>query len=128
VKLFLDNVGFLVKNMYVKDVCHGNVAGDNKNNPPREAAAFTAWVFILNHQGQISDGYSPVLDCHTAHTACKFAELKGKIDCYSDKELEDSLKFLKFNDAAIFTWFQASPCVLTASLIILLWVVFLFMI
>src|SRR5437588_2422851 len=45
-----------------------------KNDPPMEAAGFTAQVIILNHPGQISAGYAPVLDCHTAHIACKFAE------------------------------------------------------
>ena len=71
-----DNVGFNVKNVSVKDVRRGNVAGDSKNDPPMEAAGFTAQVIILNHPGQISAGYAPVLDCHTAHIACKFAELK----------------------------------------------------
>lgn len=45
-----------------------------------EAAGFTAQVIILSHPGQVSDGYAPVLDCHTAHVACKFAELKQKTD------------------------------------------------
>ena len=36
-----------------------------------EAASFTAQVIVLNHPGQIGAGYSPVLDCHTAHIACK---------------------------------------------------------
>ncbi|ELW72863.1 Putative elongation factor 1-alpha-like 3 [Tupaia chinensis] len=45
-----DNVGFSVKNMSVKDVC-GSVAGDSKNDPPMEAADFTAPVIILNHPG-----------------------------------------------------------------------------
>merc|ERR1712130_1010895 len=35
---------------------------------------------FLNHPGQVSNGYSPVLDCHTAHIACKFAEIKEKVD------------------------------------------------
>lgn len=35
---------------------------------------------MLNHPGQISNGYTPVLDCHTAHIACKFAEIKEKCD------------------------------------------------
>ena len=66
-----------------------------------EAAGFTAQVIILNHPGQISAGYAPVLDCHTAHIACKFAELKEKIDRRSGKKLEDGPKFLKSSDAAI---------------------------
>ncbi|MXQ79651.1 hypothetical protein E5288_WYG006907 [Bos mutus] len=37
-----DNVSFNVKNMSVKDVCHGNVPVDSKNDPAMEAADFTA--------------------------------------------------------------------------------------
>uniref|UniRef100_A0A2K5XQL4 Elongation factor 1-alpha n=1 Tax=Mandrillus leucophaeus TaxID=9568 RepID=A0A2K5XQL4_MANLE len=74
-----DNVGFNVKNVSVKDVRRGNVAGDSKNDPLMGAAGFTAQVIILNHPGQISAGYAPVLDCHMAHIACKFAELKEKL-------------------------------------------------
>ena len=53
----------------VKDVCRGIVAGDSKNDPLMEAAGITAQVIILNHPGQIGAGYTPVLDCHTAHIA-----------------------------------------------------------
>jgi len=49
-------------------------------------------VIILNHPGQISQGYCPVLDCHTAHIACKFAELKEKCDRRSGKTLEEAPK------------------------------------
>lgn len=154
-----DNVGFNVKNVSVKDVRRGNVAGDTKNDPPQEAATFTAqvdkqffvlfcffsWggrlvknhgirvislvmretfhnmmfnnpvftfvsqVIILNHPGQISAGYAPVLDCHTAHIACKFAELKEKIDRRSGKKLEDNPKFLKSGDAAIVDMIPGKP-------------------
>ena len=45
----VDNVRF--KNMSVKHVLCGNVAGDSKNDPPTEAAGFTAQVTILNHPG-----------------------------------------------------------------------------
>ncbi|XP_039447224.1 elongation factor 1-alpha-like [Culex pipiens pallens] len=39
----------------------------------------TAQVIGLNHPGQISNGYTPVLDCHTAHIACEFSEIKEKV-------------------------------------------------
>uniref|UniRef100_A0A8I3RWV2 Tr-type G domain-containing protein n=1 Tax=Canis lupus familiaris TaxID=9615 RepID=A0A8I3RWV2_CANLF len=74
-----------------------------------EAAGFTAQVIILNHPGQISAGYAPVLDCHTAHIACKFAELKEKIDRRSEKKLEDGPKFLKSGDAAIVDMVPGKP-------------------
>jgi len=41
---------------------------------------------VLNHPGQISNGYTPVLDCHTAHIACKFAEIKEKCDRRTGKQ------------------------------------------
>ena len=105
----LDSVGISVKNMFVKVVCHGSVGVDSKNDPPMGAAGFMAQVMILNHAGQISAGRAPVLDCHTAHTACKFAELKGKIDCCSGKKLEDGPKFLKSGDAAIVDMVPGKP-------------------
>ncbi|KAB1270680.1 Elongation factor 1-alpha 1 [Camelus dromedarius] len=110
-----DNVGFKIKNVSVKDVRCGNVAGDSKNDPPMEAAGFTAQVIILNHPGQISAGYAPVLDCHTAHIACRFAELK-KIDRRSGKKLKEGPKFLKSGDAAIVDMVPGKPmCVESVS-------------
>jgi elongation factor 1-alpha len=96
-----DNIGFNVKNVSVKDIRRGNVCGDAKNDPPKPAEDFTAQVIILNHPGQIAAGYAPVLDCHTSHIACKFAEISSKMDRRSGKELEKEPKFIKSGDAAI---------------------------
>lgn len=96
-----DNVGFNVKNVSVKDIRRGNVAGDSKNDPPKETEEFKAQVIILNHPGQINAGYSPVVDCHTAHIACKFRDLLEKIDRRSGKKLEDNPQNVKSGDAAI---------------------------
>jgi elongation factor 1-alpha len=83
-----DNVGFNVKNVAVKDLRRGFVCGDSKNDPPRETGDFLAQVIILNHPGQIGAGYTPVLDCHTAHIACKFAEIVEKVDRRTGKAVE----------------------------------------
>jgi len=96
-----DNVGFNVKNLSVTDIKRGNVAGDEKNDPPREVENFTAQVIIMNHPGQIENGYCPVLDCHTAHIACKFHEIKEKIDRRTGKATEEEPKFIKNGDSAI---------------------------
>lgn len=55
----------------------------------------------MNHPGTIVKGYCPVLDCHTAHIACKFAELKEKKDRRSGKTLETNPESVKSGDAII---------------------------
>ncbi|KAI8849927.1 P-loop containing nucleoside triphosphate hydrolase protein [Chytridium lagenaria] len=104
-----DNVGFNVKNVSVKDIRRGNVASDSKNDPAKEAASFLAQVIVLNHPGQIGAGYSPVLDCHTAHIACKFSELLEKLDKRNNKKLEDNPKFVKSGDVAIVKMVPTKP-------------------
>jgi len=68
-----------------------------------------AQVIILNHPGQISNGYAPVLDCHTAHIACKFNEIKEKIDRRSGKKIEDFPKSVKSGEAAIVEMIPQKP-------------------
>jgi len=104
-----DNVGFNIKNVSVKDIRRGYVASDSKNKPAVGVADFTAQVIVLNHPGQIANGYSPVLDCHTAHIACKFAEIKEKVDRRTGKSTEDQPKFIKSGDAAIVTLIPSKP-------------------
>ena len=104
-----DNVGFNVKNLSVKDIRRGFVCGNSKQDPPKEAADFLAQVIVLNHPGQIANGYAPVLDCHTAHIACKFAEIESKIDRRSGKELEAEPKFIKSGDAAMVRMVPSKP-------------------
>merc|ERR1712038_1476069 len=104
-----DNVGFNVKNISVKDIRRGNVCGDSKNDPPKGCKTFYAQVIILNHPGEIKAGYAPVLDCHTAHIACKFQEIKEKCDRRSGKKLEDNPKMVKSGDAAMVDLIPSKP-------------------
>jgi len=104
-----DNVGFNVKNLSVKDIRRGMVAGDSKNAPPTECESFNAQVIILNHPGQIHAGYAPVLDCHTAHIACKFTELLNKVDRRTGAALEEVPKNIKNGDAAIVKLTPSKP-------------------
>jgi elongation factor 1-alpha len=104
-----DNVGFNVKNVSVKDIKRGYVASDSKNKPATGCANFTAQVIVLNHPGQICNGYSPVLDCHTAHIACKFNEIKEKVDRRTGKSTESNPKFIKSGDAGIVELVPSKP-------------------
>jgi len=104
-----DNVGFNIKNVSVKDIRRGNVASDSKNDPAKEAKSFNAQVIVLNHPGEIQKGYTPVLDCHTAHIACKFSELLEKIDRRSGKKIEDNPSKIKSGDASIVKMVPSKP-------------------
>ena len=104
-----DNVGFNVKGLSVKDIKRGYVCGDSKNDPPKEVESFLAQVIIMNHPGQIENGYTPVLDCHTAHIACKFHEIQAKIDRRTGKATEEEPKFVKNGDSALIVLKPTKP-------------------
>jgi len=97
------------RNVSVKDIRRGYVASDSKNDPAKEAASFNAQVIILNHADLICAGYTPVLNCHTAHIACKFAELVERVDRRSGKVIEASPQFLRSGDAAIVKLVPSKP-------------------
>jgi len=104
-----DNVGFNVKGLSVKDLKRGFVASDIKNQPAKESVSFEAQVIVLNHPNEIRAGYTPVVDCHTCHIACKFHTLTTKIDKRSGKTVEENPKAIKNGDAAMVHMVPTKP-------------------
>jgi elongation factor 1-alpha len=104
-----DNVGFNVKGLSIKDIKRGMVCGDTKNDPPMPTATFNAQVIVLDHPNKIMAGYTPVLDCHTSHIACKFNKLLQSIDKRTGKKKEDDPKSIKTGDAAIVEMVPSKP-------------------
>ena len=85
------------------------MCSDSKSDPAKESKSFNAQVIVLNHPGEIQKGYTPVLDCHTAHIACRFNELLEKIDRRSGKKIEDNPSKIKSGDASIVQMIPSKP-------------------
>ena len=63
----------------------------------------------MNHPSQIHVGYTPIVDCHTAHVPCRFNELRTKLDRQTGRILEDNPEFLKSGDTAIVNFIPKKP-------------------
>merc|ERR1712083_27599 len=112
-KLYINNQAqvdeVLEKVMAQVEEVKGKVVALIPNKAAVGAKDFTAQVIVLNHPGQICNGYSPVLDCHTAHIACKFHEIKEKVDRRTGKATETNPKSIKSGDAAIVELVPSKP-------------------
>jgi len=106
-----DNVGFNCKNVSVKDIKRGYVASNANDDPAKGCESFEAQVIIMQHPGQIQNGYCPVLDCHTSHIATKFKNIDEKMDRRTGKTLEANPKFVKNGDACMVTMEPTKPMV-----------------
>jgi len=104
-----DNVGFNVKNVSVKDIKRGMVTGDIKNDPPMATGNFEAQVIVLDHPNRIMAGYTPVLDCHTAHIAVRFNNLLQLVNKRNGEVMEENPKFIKSGQAAICEMVPSKP-------------------
>jgi len=94
-----DNICFNVEGVDVKHLKRGYVCGDVSNDPPIGCENFTANIIILNHPGEIHAGYTPVIDCHTCHIACRFDQLLQSIDRRSGEVLEENPLYVKKGQA-----------------------------
>merc|ERR1739845_50486 len=108
-----DNVGFNIKGLSVKQINRGNVASDAKKAPAAPVRRFLAQVIVLKHK-QIKSGYTPVLDCHTAHIACKFNTVLSKLDARTGKVAAFLPSAVKTGDAAMVALTPTKPMCLEA--------------
>jgi len=106
-----DNVGFSCKNVSYKDISRGMVVSDMKRDPAFGCVNFTAQVIVLDHPNGISAGYTPVLDCHTCHIACRFDKLLQRIDRRTGKVAEENPKTVKSNEVVIAEIVPSKPMV-----------------
>jgi len=104
-----DNVGFNVKNISLKQIRRGMVAGDAKKDPPAKSDHFNAQVIILDHPNKIMAGYTPVLDCHTAHIACRFDKLLTLMNKRTGAVIEENPKSAKSGQAVIVDMIPSKP-------------------
>lgn len=117
--------GFNVKNMSVKDVHHGNAAGDSKNDPPVEAAASQlkelSWTFQAKS----------LLDVHLCWIVTELTLLASHLGWGEDRSLLQGKSWKMASNSwtllmlPSLTWFLTKPCVLRASPTNLFWAILL---
>merc|ERR1719181_510024 len=76
--------------------------------PAKPVRRFLAQVIVLKHK-QIKSGYTPVLDCHTAHIACKFNTVLSKLDSRTGKVAATLPSAVKTGDAAMVALTPTKP-------------------
>nr|XP_043636053.1 elongation factor 1-alpha-like [Erigeron canadensis] len=110
-----DYVGFHLEYADVKALKRGYVASNSVDDPASGAVSFISHLVVTNHPGgELRNGYTPLLHCHTSHVAVKFEKILSKIDPKSFEELEKEPDFLKNGDAGIVKMVPIKPIVVEA--------------
>merc|ERR1711991_472046 len=105
------NIGFNVKNVSFKDIKKGMVVGNAKDNPPKQAQSFKARIIIMNHNGEIKKGYSPVVFVHAAHVTCKIDSFEQSFDRRTGKVIDENPTSIKKDMGAIVKFVPEKPLV-----------------
>eukprot|EP00457_Paulinella_chromatophora_P003711 gb/GEZN01003719.1/.p1 GENE.gb/GEZN01003719.1/~~gb/GEZN01003719.1/.p1 ORF type:complete len:508 (+),score=106.03 gb/GEZN01003719.1/:209-1732(+) len=108
-----DNVGFNVRGVAHNLLRRGDVCGEVGHDQPEPVEWFEAQVILMpNGQAKaIRAGYTPVVDCHTAHVACRFDKLVALCDKKTGKVLEENPEFLQPGQAALVRLVPIKPMV-----------------
>jgi len=95
------NVGFSLRGVSCKDLRRGMVASDADASPADVVDTFLAQVVIMNHPNRIVTGYTPLVDCHTSHTACRFEEIVATVNRKTGEVIQDHPEFVQAGDVCL---------------------------
>lgn len=96
-----DYVGLNLKGVLSRQIQRGHIVSNAEDHPANAVESITAQVIFMNHPGQVSTGYRPVIDCHTAHVSCEFTHIQAKINRRTGEILEKDPKSIKSGEACI---------------------------
>ncbi|ELK09194.1 Elongation factor 1-alpha 1 [Pteropus alecto] len=113
-----NNMGFSVKNVSFKGIHCGNMAGDSKNNPPMEAAGFTAQVIMLNHSYQALFPVESMISSHRGTFRCYSSERNTLQVCSHPSDWHEILVSGSYSKSSLLA--QLSPVVTSGGNVTLL--------
>ncbi len=105
-----DNIGFNLKGVDKRYLKRGTVVG-TPDNKPTVAEEFKARIIVLKHPTAITEGYQPVVHCHTAQVACSITEIHQKLDPKTGEVKEEDPDYVKQGDAAVVTMKPTQPMI-----------------
>ena len=94
-----DIVGVNITGIDIKKVRRGCILSDHDNNPAFDVSEFIAQIIVLNHPNGIRVGYTPVIDCRTAHVSCRIVEIISKFDRLTGALKENHPNIIKNGEA-----------------------------
>ena len=103
-----DIINFHISNSSVREFKLGMVMS-GIDDPVKNSKSFVAQVIIMNHPGQIGNGYSPIVLISATMVAVKFAEILAKVDRRTGQELEKFPKAVKNGDACFVRMIPTKP-------------------
>src|SRR6266852_1207902 len=106
-----DNIGFNIRGVAKNEITRGEVMG-HPDKPPTVAREFIGQVIIIYHPTAIANGYTPVLNAHTATVGVTFEEIIRKIDARTGQIVEEKPSFIKVGDSALVRMKPLRPMVL----------------
>ena len=102
-----DCVGFHV-NLYDQVLRPGFVVYDPSDDPAVTCEIFEAQVVVINHPTSIKNGYTAVVDVHTAHVPCKWS-ICSKLDRHTGVKLEGNTTSMKNGESGLVNFYPTKP-------------------